>query len=290
MKKKIVIPADVPNQKEQEYTDNYHKITRGTDNIFLFAGDQKLEHLNADFYGPTIHPDAQDPEHLFNIASQGRIGAFATHLGLITRYARRYKTVNYLVKLNGKTDCIPTSQRDPISTALWTVDNVVTFRKNSDLSICGVGYTIYLGSLYETEMLEQAAQMIFQAHQHGFVAGLWIYPRGVNIKNDIDPQLIAGAAGVAAQLGADFVKIKAPSDVHDLKMIVAAAGNTKVICSGGPRIDSKQFLQNVRDQLSIGGVAGCAVGRNIFQLSLKEALSLTTSIASLVFTQDQENK
>jgi len=283
MKENLILPADVPQQKEQEYINNYNKITANTDKIFLFAGDQKLEHLNADFQGSGIHADAQDPEHLFKIAAHGRIGAFATHLGLIARYARQYNTVNYVVKLNGKTDCIPASHRDPMSTALWTVDDVVSFKKTAGLAICGVGYTIYLGSLYETQMLEQAAQMIFAAHQQGLVAGLWIYPRGANIKNDIDPQLLAGAAGVAAVLGADFVKIKPPHDVRDLKMIVAAAGNTKVICSGGPRVDAKECIQHIHDQMQIGGVDGCAIGRNIFQLPLQEAVALTNAIADLIY-------
>src|SRR5437868_14951530 len=107
MKNKCIIPADLPQQKEQEYSDNYLLITGGTDKIFLFAGDQKLEHLNTDFNGRGIAQDARDPEHLFKIARQGRIGAFATHLGLIARYARQYNTVNYIVKLNGKTNCVP---------------------------------------------------------------------------------------------------------------------------------------------------------------------------------------
>ena len=35
----------------------------------LFAGDQKVEHLNSDFYGEGIHNDDGDPEHLFKIAA-----------------------------------------------------------------------------------------------------------------------------------------------------------------------------------------------------------------------------
>jgi DhnA family fructose-bisphosphate aldolase class Ia len=67
----------------------------------------------------------------------------------------------------------------------------------SNLDILGLGYTIYLGSENEGEMLAQAAQLVFQAHQAGLVTVLWIYPRGKAVKDEKDPHLIAGAAGNA---------------------------------------------------------------------------------------------
>jgi DhnA family fructose-bisphosphate aldolase class Ia len=102
-------------------------------------------------------------------------------------------------------------------------------------------------------------------------------------------QLLAGAAGVANSLGADFVKIKPPvsdsekTSAELLKIITAAAGNTKVICSGGSMQDSKLFLQKLYDQIHIGGTMGNATGRNIFQHSHKQAVVMTQSIAAIVF-------
>lgn len=279
----IVVPADVPKEIEQIYIDNYNAITRNTGRLFLFACDQKIEHLNADFHGPDIAKQAQDPRHVFEIASAGSIGAFATHLGLIARYGKEYATINYIVKLNGKTDLVPIKQQDPESIQLWSVDDVLRFKQDSGLPIRGIGYTVYLGSMYEKRMLEQAAHAVFQAHQHGLIAIIWMYPRGVNVLDDTDPELLAGAVGVAASLGADFVKIKAPKHVVDLQKIVTAAGNTKVICSGGVLEDSRVFLHNLYEQIHVGGVAGCAVGRNIFQKSRSEAIAFVKEIAAIVF-------
>ena len=78
----------------------------------LFAGDQKVERLNNDFYGKEIHPDDSDPEHLFRIASQPKIGVFAIQLGLIVRYGMDYPETPYLIKLNSKTNLVKTSQSD----------------------------------------------------------------------------------------------------------------------------------------------------------------------------------
>ena len=87
----------------------------------LFAGDQKVEHLNDDFVGDSaegpIATEDADPEHLFRIAAQGTIGCFAAQFGLIARYGLDYGAVPYLVKINSKTHLVKTSQRDPRSLA-----------------------------------------------------------------------------------------------------------------------------------------------------------------------------
>lgn len=277
------IPADVPSHAEKEYRTNYATITRNTGKLFLFACDQKIEHLNTDFSGDDIAPEAQDPEHLFRIGAQAPIGAMATHLGLIARYGKKYPTIQYIAKLNGTTNLIKPDQRDPMSALLWNVDDAVVLKKNSGLSIRGVGYTLYLGSEFENQMLEQAAQVITHAHHHGLVTILWIYPRGKSITIDNDAQLLAGAAGVALSLGSDFVKIKAPANPSLLKLACAAAGNTKIICSGGKQVPTDQFLSLLYGQLHDGGVAGTATGRNLFQKSLPQAIALATAISEIIF-------
>src|SRR5882724_2997900 len=104
LKNQFIIPADVPEHKHDIFTKNYNAITRNTGRLFLFSCDHKIEHLNTDFYGKSIAPQALHPEHMFRIASQGNVGAMATHLGLMARYAKQYPDINYIVKLNGKTN------------------------------------------------------------------------------------------------------------------------------------------------------------------------------------------
>ena len=283
----ITIPADVPKTEYANYVQNYEKITENG-KLFLFAADQKIEHLNDDFVGTKLPDEVADPEHLFRIASEGEVGAFATQLGLIARYGKDYSSIHYIVKLNSKTNLIPTKNLEPNSSILWDVQDVVTLAQDSKLNICGIGYTIYLGSQYESEMLTQAAQFVLQAHQNGLVAILWIYPRGKNVKNELDAHIIAGAAGVGACLGADFVKIQAPqnssgkTDASLLTKAVKAAGRTKVICAGGTLTDEEQFLTELQKQIEIGKVSGCAIGRNIFQKPLKNAITFTKKIYKIV--------
>lgn len=282
----MIIPLTVPNNAHEAFKKNYEKITHKTNRLFLFAGDQKIEHLNADFYGEKIPDVCNNPEHLFTIASKANIGCFAAHLGLIARYGQAHKTIPYVVKLNGKTN-LPSSE--PISKTLYSIADVVAFSKRSGLHIAGVGYTVYLGSEHESSMLAAAAQHVLQAHQHGLVAILWVYPRGAAVTDPSSPDMIAGAAGVAASLGADFVKIAPPAtespaeQAQALRQAVGAAGNTGVLCAGGTAIKPETFLTCVQAQLSIAGARGVAVGRNVYQRSVEEAVDLCQQISDLVY-------
>jgi fructose-bisphosphate aldolase/6-deoxy-5-ketofructose 1-phosphate synthase len=284
------VPLDVPTEARATYLRNYRAITNATGRLMLFAGDQKMEHLNDDFFGEKIHPDDASPEHLFKIAKHGSIGVFATQLGLIAQFGMDYSGVPYLVKLNSKTHLIKTAQKDPFSNQLHSVQQVVDFIDNSHLNILGVGYTIYLGSEYEAEMLHQAAQIVYEAHQHGLITVLWIYPRGTAVKDEKDPHLIAGAAGAAACIGADFVKVNAPKkegavSAEILKEVTKAAGRTKVVCAGGSSVDVKAFLQQLYDQIHVGGAAGNATGRNIHQKPLDEAIRMTNAIYAITVNE-----
>lgn len=282
----VSVPADVPDEVRETYIDNFSTITKGTGRLMLFAGDQKIEHLNDDFYGDGIHQDDAEPEHLFRIASQGRIGVFATQIGLVARYGRDYPEVPYLVKLNSKTHLVKTAQKDPASPMITTVAQVVALRKQTGLKIAAVGYTIYLGSEFEAQMLAEAAQAVLEAHQHGLLTVLWIYPRGAAVKDEKDPHLIAGATGVAACLGSDFVKVNAPkkegaASAFLLKEATLAAGRTKVVCAGGSSVDEAKFLKELYEQIHTGGCSGNATGRNIHQKSLEEAVRMCNAISAI---------
>ena len=71
----IMVPLDVPAKSRQKYQENYRKITKGSGRLMLFAGDQKAEHLNDDFFGPGIDPQDNDPEHLFRIAAKPKLAS-----------------------------------------------------------------------------------------------------------------------------------------------------------------------------------------------------------------------
>jgi len=285
-KEDVIVPLDVPKAMRETYVQNYMEITKGSGRLMLFAGDQKVEHLNDDFYGEGVPEDDTDPEHLFKIASKAKIGVFAAQLGLIARYGMDYKDVPYLVKVNSKTNLVETSQADPFSNLWYDMDQVVQFKENSGLNILGVGYTIYLGSEFEAEMLVQAAQVIYDAHQHGMLSVLWIYPRGTAVKDEKDPHLIAGATGVGACLGTDFVKVNYPKkegakSAEIFKEAIKAAGRTRVVCAGGTSDEGEAFLKKLYEQIHISGAMGNATGRNVHQKPLDEAIRMCNAVYAI---------
>ncbi len=282
----VRIPVDVMPESKEVYVDNFIAATRGTGRLMLFACDQKIEHLNKDFYGEGIDLADSDPEHLFQIGSQGTIGVLAAQRGLVAQYAQDYPEINYLVKMNSKTNLVKTEQDDPYSPQLYSLDSVLAMRE-AGINIVGIGYTIYLGSEYESTMMSEAGELIAEAHANGLLVVLWIYPRGKAVKDEKDADLIAGAAGVALCLGADFVKVNPPSPTDDetsselLARATSAAGRTGLVCAGGSTVDAETFLTQLWEQIHVGGAVGNATGRNIHQRSLDEAVRLTKAISAI---------
>jgi len=282
---KIKVPGDVPKSMKKEYEHNYNLATKKTGKLMLFAGDQKIEHLNDDFVGKGVSKDDANPEHFFKVGKKGTIGVFAAQLGLIAKYGPDYKDIPYVVKMNSKTNLIKTEQSDPISNSLVDFDDVLVLKQNG-LKIVGIGYTIFLGSEYENVMLAEAGRLVTWAHQHGMMAVLWMYPRGKSVKNEKDPHLIAGAAGVALSLGADFAKVNYPvvkgkNRAKAFKEAITAAGSTKIITSGGSSRGVKKFLQETYDQIHVSGCMGNATGRNIHQKSFDEAVRMCNAISAI---------
>jgi class I fructose-bisphosphate aldolase len=252
----------------------------------LFACDQKIEHLNDDFFGEGISADDSSPLHLFEIASKGTIGILAGQRGLISQYAADYPKINYLVKMNSKTHLVKTSQEDPYSPQLYDLATILDLIENG-VNVVGIGYTIYLGSEYEAQMMTEAAQLIADAHSVGLLVVLWIYPRGKAVGDEKDPHLIAGAAGAACCLGSDFVKVNPPkkteaaSSANLLLEATSAAGRTGLVCAGGSTVDAEVFLNQLWEQIHVGGAIGNATGRNIHQRPLEEAVRLTKAISAI---------
>jgi len=292
-REQVHVPIDVPVSARETYMDNYVAATRGTGRLMLFACDQKIEHLNDDFYGEGISTEDAEPEHLFRIGSQGVCGVLAGQRGLVAQYAADYPDINYLVKMNSKTHLVKTSakdpakhQDDPYSPQLYDIQTVLDLIDNG-VNVVGLGYTIYIGSEYEASMMQEAGQLIADAHSVGLLVVLWIYPRGRAVPDEKDAHLIAGAAGVACCLGADFVKVNPPkgderqSSAEKLKEAALASGRTGLVCAGGSTVEADVFLRQLWEQIHVGGAMGNATGRNIHQRSLDEAVRLTKAISAI---------
>jgi len=216
----------------------------------LLAYDQGLEHgPSTDFNDKNV-----DPAYVMEIAGKGKFNGVIFQKGTAERsYDGR---VPLIVKVNGKT-ALP--KGEPISRQVCSVEHAVS------LGAKGVGYTIYLGSQYESEMLKEFGAIQEDAHKKGIAAIAWIYPRGAAVQNDTSKEIVAYAARTGLELGADAVKIKYTGDPASFSWAVKSAGGVRVFMSGGPKAPTDEdFVGQVKGVIEAGGT-GLAVGRNVWQ-------------------------
>jgi DhnA family fructose-bisphosphate aldolase class Ia len=106
-----------------------------------------------------------------------------------------------------------------------------------------------------------------------------IYPRGKEIDNPFDPDLLKQCARVAAELGADLVKTSYTGEIDTFREVVRGA-QIPVVIAGGPQMNSdRELLQMVHDSIEAGG-SGVSIGRNIFQH--KNVTGITKAISEIV--------
>ena len=171
----------------------------------LLAYDQGLEH------GPTDFDEANfDPKYILDIAKKGRYDGIILHHGTAEKYyGSHYHSVPLIIKLNGKTKLL---NGDPISRQLCSVERAIK------IGAQGVGYTIYPGSLHEEEMLVELSHIVEKSHEYGLPVFVWTYPRGTGIEDEYDTDTLAYSARMAAELGADFIKIKYNTICYKVKL------------------------------------------------------------------------
>jgi DhnA family fructose-bisphosphate aldolase class Ia len=91
-----------------------------------------------------------------------------------------------------------------------------------------------------------------------------MYPRGPKIQNENSPEVVAHAARIGAELGADIIKTNYTGAIETFKTVVESCP-VPIVIAGGPKCKSNQeILQTTFDSLK-AGAAGLSIGRNIFQ-------------------------
>jgi len=128
----------------------------------------------------------------------------------------------------------------------------------------GISMHVNLGNRSEPEMLQDLG-MIGDACTNWQVPLLvMIYVRDDNGAATVTDLSIAYSARIAAELGADIIKIPVPEDFMTLKKITAALPVPVVVAGGSKVADIPVFLDRMEKAMQ-AGAGGVAIGRNIFQ-------------------------
>lgn len=235
---------------------------------FLFlAMDHGIEHGPKDFNENTI-----DPDYVLKIAQKMRISAMVLHKGIAIKYMENYAgKIPLLLKLNGTTNI---SKGEPFSAQIATVKEAVQMGADA------VGYTMYVGSRLDNLMYEQAGKIEKEARDYGIPLVIWSYPRGQDIQNKFDTNLVAYAARVALEIGADITKVYYTGSRESFSWVVKSGGKCRVLAAGGFKKAGHEFLKDVRDIMD-AGASGMAIGRNIWQSEDPEKIGKIVS--SIIF-------
>jgi len=241
-----------------------NKILKKGKALFL-AYDQGLEHGPSDFNDKSV-----DPSYILEIGKKAGYTGVVLQKGIASKYKKEIK-VSLILKLNGKTNLV---KGEPIARQLCSIKEAI--RLGAD----AVGYTIYLGSQHESIMMKEFAKIEKEAHAKGIPVIAWIYPRGKSIKSKSSRELMAYAARVGLEIGADIIKIRYNGNINDLKWAVKSAGKTKVVIAGGVKKNEKILLKQVKEIMQAGCI-GLAIGRNIWQN--KKPFYITKKIKKVVW-------
>lgn len=199
-------------------------------------------------------PGLADLPPILEAAAKGGATCITLHKGLLRQAQAVAGRTGILLHLSASTDLGP----DPNDKRLVaTVEEAV--RAGCD----GVSIHVNLGSLTEARQLEDAGRISTACQEWGMPLIAMVYPRGPAIADARDPKLLAHAARLGAELGADAVKVPYTGGADTFRDVVAGCP-VPVLVAGGAKRSPTEFLRDMRDAKS-AGARGVSIGRNVFQ-------------------------
>jgi len=274
-----------------------HGRLAGKGRLVILPVDQGFEHGPARSFAP--NPEGYDPRYHFRLALDAGCNAYAAPLGFLEGGAAEFAgEIPLILKLNNHDSMAPDG-KNPAPSVTASVKDALR------LGCVAVGYTIYPGSAQFRKMYEDLAEITREAKENGLAVVVWSYPRGEGLSKEGETavDISAYAAQIAAQMGANIIKVKPPTShveqgeakkvfeaekipvgtlAERVRHVVQSAFNGRrvVIFSGGAKgADEKIFdeCKGIRD----GGGFGSIIGRNSFQRKKADALKFLDQVMKI---------
>jgi len=200
---------------------------------------------------------------------EGGADAILTTYGMATRFAKEIASLGLILRLDGGGTKL--GKMEGPGAQFYTVEEAL--RMGAD----AVAVSAFPGSPKEESTLETLAHVIGQAHAWGLPVMAEMVPGGFDSGPEFHTaESIALAARVAAELGADWVKIPyAP----DFETVTGRCYVPAVILGGAKKGSERTMLETIKAALQAGS-AGVAIGRNIFQAPNPAAM--TAAVAAIL--------
>ena len=273
-----------------------HGKLGGTGKFVILPVDQGFEHGPARSFAP--NPAGYNPLYHAELAIEAGCNAYAAPLGFIESVAAKYAgEIPMILKINNHE--VLYDEKDPMPAMTASPRDALR------LGCAAIGYTIYPGSSNFRAMYEQLRAVTEEAKSYGLAVVVWSYPRGSGLSKEGETAIdvVAYAAQIAAQMGANILKVKPPTAHVELaeakkvyekyqiptatladriRHVVQSAfdGHRIVIFSGGAAKDDTAIFDEVRG-IRDGGGFGSIIGRNSFQRPKAQALEFLSTVMQI---------
>ncbi|MFA5554162.1 MAG: 2-amino-3,7-dideoxy-D-threo-hept-6-ulosonate synthase [Phycisphaerae bacterium] len=235
-------------------------------------------------HGVTVGPIAGliDMRDAVSKMVAGGANAVLMHKG-VPRFCHRGegKDVGLIIHLSAGTSMSP----DPNAKEL-----ICTVEEALKMGADGVSIHINLGAETDREMLRQLGMVGEQCYEWQMPLIAMMYTRGPKISNEYDLDRIKHAARVAAELGADIVKVSYTGTSEGFAEVVQGS-HIPVVIAGGEKMDSDEHIFEMVYGALQAGAAGISIGRNAFQH--KKPTKMVEALSKMVhekYTVEQATK
>jgi len=204
----------------------------------------------------TVGPIAglENPEETILKVARGGATAFLVQKGIIKSLSKPVPT-GMIIQLSASTSLGMAPNRKVL---------IASVAESMRLGVDAVSIHINIGGKEEPEMLQQLGMVVDECDAYSIPCIAMMYPRGENIKDPSDPEVVAHVARVGAEAGADIVKSVYTGSAETFREVVRKCP-VPVVLAGGSKVDSDEALLRMTEGVMKAGAMGVTYGRNVFQ-------------------------
>lgn len=209
-------------------------------------------------HGITVGPidGLKDMKTAISEMVSGGANSIILHKGIVTSGHRKSgRDIGLILHLSAST----LLSSDPNEKVL-----VSTVEEAIILGADAVSIHVNLGADTESEMLKSFGVISKRCAKWAMPLLAMMYIRGKKIKTENEVNVVKHAARVAAELGADIVKVPYTGDKVSFKEVIEGCPIPVVIAGGEKLSSDEELFKMVQDAIEAGS-AGVSIGRNAFQ-------------------------
>jgi fructose-bisphosphate aldolase/2-amino-3,7-dideoxy-D-threo-hept-6-ulosonate synthase len=207
-------------------------------------------------HGITVGPieGLEDAHSLIYACEDAGLTCILVNKGIVRSMPRPSK-IGLIVHLSASTAVGPAPNRKVM---IGRVEEAIK------LGADAVSVHVNIGAKEEPEMLQILGMVSDKCFEWSMPLVAMMYARGENVKNPHDPEIVAHAARIGAEAGADIIKAVYTGEVSSFRRVTRGCP-VPVVIAGGPKASTdKEVLEMCSDAMEAGAM-GVTFGRNIFQ-------------------------